>query len=169
MPCVASTAKHAEEVAKRVLTVQRAIDRERVLYRASVRDIRPHIVCCIIPGLPLGDSKVRRQFITIQTFLHDKHCGHRTIATIGSHDMAKAGHVGFIYQALDRDEIEFVALGMEDEMTAAELVQHYRESNPAMAQYVRIHACQHAFIAGSVWTHMHACGLACIRVGRQPN
>lgn len=144
-----------------------------------------YIVCCILPGLQLGDSKIRRQFIQIQTYLHDKHCDHRRLATIGSHDMAKVGHVGCLYEAQELDEIEFVPLGMDREMTAEELVEHYRAHNPNMAQYVSsaegpVQSCMQRAVSGAATqtsspARTHACTshptptlLRCSRLSLRP-
>lgn len=55
----------------------------------AVLSVRPYIVCCIVKNLDLQKTaNTFKQFITLQTRLHDTLCNKRQTATIATHDLS---------------------------------------------------------------------------------
>lgn len=68
------TVKHADENGIKVVVMD------------DVKNIRPHIITCIISGLRFTEETFRK-FIQLQSKLHDSVCEKRNAATIATHDL----------------------------------------------------------------------------------
>ncbi|XP_045613032.1 leucine-rich repeat-containing protein 47 [Procambarus clarkii] len=92
---------------------------------ASVKDIRPYIVCCILQGVDLSGDNLRK-FISAQTKLHDGLCEKRMVATIATHDLAKlTGPIKYIAES--PEEIRIHPLVRGKEVSAKELYKGLKQ------------------------------------------
>ena len=66
-------------------------------------------------------------FIDLQDKLHHNICRKRTLVSMGTHDLDTIKGP-FTYMARPPSEITFKALNQSKEMTAVELMQHYKVS-----------------------------------------
>lgn len=97
----------------------------QVIFDDAVKDVRPFILCCIVENVNLGDKKFR-EFLQIQTKLHETVCGKREKSTIATHDLLKiptvAGAEPFVrYTAKDADQLRIQPLGKTKVVTGQEL------------------------------------------------
>uniref|UniRef100_H2YAL6 B3/B4 tRNA-binding domain-containing protein n=1 Tax=Ciona savignyi TaxID=51511 RepID=H2YAL6_CIOSA len=93
----------------------------RVVVFPEALEVRPFIVCCILRGLDLDVADKFKNFITLQTRLHDEICGKRTIATIATHDM-KALQSSFVeYDAQPPTTFKIQPLGRKADVVAIQL------------------------------------------------
>jgi phenylalanyl-tRNA synthetase beta subunit len=83
----------------------------------SVKAVRPHLVCAAIHGLSFTPGLFQR-FISLQTDLHSSMCAKRSLAAIGTHNLA-AVKFPLTYEALPPGDISFVPLVREGEAAAA--------------------------------------------------
>lgn len=92
--------------------VQRHTDTTlRTVYTDAVRDVRPHILCCIVRNISLADPVAFKRFLQIQTRLHDTVCNNREKSTIATHDLVKI-RGGFVrYTAKPPNRLQIVPLG----------------------------------------------------------
>lgn len=97
----------------------------QVIFDDAVKDVRPFILCCIVENVNLADKKFR-EFLQIQTKLHETVCGKREKSTIATHDLLKiptvAGAEPFVrYTAKDADQLRIQPLGKTKVVTGQEL------------------------------------------------
>lgn len=100
-------------------------DTVKVIFDDAVKDVRPYILCCIVENVNLADKKFR-EFLQIQTKLHETVCGKREKSTIATHDLLKiptvAGAEPFVrYTAKDSDRLRIQPLGKTKVVTGQEL------------------------------------------------
>nr|CAB3263521.1 leucine-rich repeat-containing protein 47-like [Phallusia mammillata] len=95
----------------------------RVIVENEVKEIRPFIVACIIKNLNLDQGDMFKNFISLQTRIHDEICGKRTIATIATHDMKHLRGSYVVYDAQEPDLFKIRPLGRKAEVTALSLYQ----------------------------------------------
>ncbi|KAL5016200.1 hypothetical protein ScPMuIL_005789 [Solemya velum] len=79
-----------EELAKNMIRVLRFPDETgtQVAVKPAVISVRPFIVCCIVRNLNFNKTEgLFKQFIMLQTKLHDGVCQKRQAATIATHDL----------------------------------------------------------------------------------
>lgn len=58
-------------------------------YAEAVREVRPHILCCVVRQVRLAENNGFKRFLQIQSRLHDSVCERREKSTIATHDLAK--------------------------------------------------------------------------------
>lgn len=94
------------------IRVQRHTDAAvRIVYTEAVREVRPHILCCVVRNVRLAEGTNFRKFLQIQTRLHDTVCERREKSTIATHDLAKV-RGGFVkYTARTPGALQIVPLG----------------------------------------------------------
>jgi len=95
--------------------------RVRVSVLPSVSGIRPYIVCGVVRDLKLTDEVIR-QVMQLQEKLHLTYCRNRRKGSIGIYDLEKI-NLNLIYEALRPEEIEFIPLEEEEEMSAEEILE----------------------------------------------
>ncbi|CAG0886773.1 unnamed protein product [Cyprideis torosa] len=88
---------------------------------SKVKDIRPHIIACLVRGLDLSGPNVFKKFLVLQNKLHDTICQKRNAATIATHDLAKLPPGALLYDAGEPGSITLVPLNRQKETTAEEL------------------------------------------------
>ncbi|XP_044134194.1 leucine-rich repeat-containing protein 47-like [Bufo gargarizans] len=88
---------------------------------ASVKDVRPYIVCCVVKGMNLKPGNSLKRFLTAQTKLHEDLCDKRTLATIATHDLHLVKGP-LLYDARPPKEFTIVPLNRK-EINAKELVR----------------------------------------------
>lgn len=94
------------------ILVQRHTDATlRIVYTDAVREVRPHILCCIVRNLSLADPAAFKRFLQIQTRLHDTVCGNREKSTIATHDLLKVRGGVVRYTAKPPNRLQIVPLG----------------------------------------------------------
>lgn len=77
------------EDVKPVLQVLRPARYVEVRVSADARRVRPYFVCAMVRGVQLAEDDRYKEFIALQTKLHDTVCKRRRVATIATHDLAK--------------------------------------------------------------------------------
>ncbi|XP_075046087.1 leucine-rich repeat-containing protein 47 [Mixophyes fleayi] len=88
---------------------------------ASIKDVRPYIVCCVVRGMNLRPGNALKRFLTAQTKLHDDLCDKRTLATIATHDLQLVKGP-LLYDARPPKDCKIIPLNRK-EINAKELVR----------------------------------------------
>ncbi|XP_012273719.1 leucine-rich repeat-containing protein 47 [Orussus abietinus] len=88
----------------------------------EVKDVRPHILGCIIKNLKFTEDSFRK-FIQLQTKLHEGICDKRNAATLATHDFNLIVPGDITYTAKLPNEIEIKPLMRNKSYTGAELFQ----------------------------------------------
>lgn len=91
----------------------------KFIYDSSVKDVRTHIVCCIIDNVELTPSAFKA-FLQFQTKLHEGICKKRELATIATHDLALIPSKSLRYAAKNKNDIQIQPLGRPNVITATE-------------------------------------------------
>ncbi|ETO29347.1 hypothetical protein RFI_07777 [Reticulomyxa filosa] len=91
---------------------------------AATKKIRPYVVCAILRDIEFSEESLQ-SFIDLQEKLHFNICRKRTLCAIGTHDLDTLAPP-FLYDARAPNDIRFIALKEEKEMTAKELFEAYR-------------------------------------------
>jgi len=91
----------------------------------GLKDIRPYTACCLVRGVEFSDEKLA-QIMDFQEDLHWVIGRDRKKVAIGIHnlDVLKGP---FRYLAADPDEVSFVPLEMEEEMTLREVLTVHKK------------------------------------------
>ncbi|KAM3921847.1 leucine-rich repeat-containing protein 47 [Leptodactylus fuscus] len=116
--------EEVEEVNKMMLKILHISDNPAALtvsVSASVKDVRPYIVCCVVRGMNLKPGNALKRFLTAQTKLHEDLCDKRTLATIATHDLQRVKGP-LLYDARPPKEFKIVPLNRK-EINAKELVR----------------------------------------------
>nr|XP_002131295.1 leucine-rich repeat-containing protein 47-like [Ciona intestinalis] len=123
----AQEAENIDELIKCVIEVLKVEEQStavpenfRVVVYEEAREVRPFIVCCILRGLTLDTGDKYKNFITLQTRLHDEVCGKRTIATIATHDMSALKTCFVEYDAQPPNTFKIHPLGRKAAVGALE-------------------------------------------------
>lgn len=106
----------------------------QVIYDDIVKDVRNFILCCIVENVRLADGKFR-EFLQIQTKLHETVCGKREKSTIATHDLAKlsSANGNFIsYTAKDANQLRIHPLGKTKVYTGTELYNELKAEADAL-------------------------------------
>ncbi len=88
---------------------------------SSVNGIRPFIAAGVIRKIPLDEKKLV-SLMNIQEKLHITHGRNRRKVAIGVHDL-KSIEAPFLYKAIKPNEVRFVPLDMQDELTPVEILR----------------------------------------------
>lgn len=128
--------KVKESVPLHKLIVQRHTeDSIKVLYDERVKEIRSHILCCIVKNVNLHDGRFRK-FLHIQTKLHEDEnvCGKREKSTIATHDLNKLGGTeNYIkYTAKEPNHLKILPLGKPKTITALKLYNDLKAEAEAL-------------------------------------
>jgi Leucine rich repeat len=111
---------------KHKIIVEKADDTAlSVLYTEDVAIVRPHILCCLVKNVRFDAEKLKN-FLQIQTKLHDTVCEKREAATIATHDLNSIkGPVK--YTAKLAKFLEIQPLGNVNKMTGQKLFDTLKE------------------------------------------
>lgn len=107
----------------------------RITCTEVVRQLRPHIVCAVWKGVSF-DAASFRNFIQIQTKLHETVCQKRELCTIATHDLDKivlGEDRTLTYTSGPGDKIPIIPLGRKNNFTA----QKYYEELKNEAELLR--------------------------------
>lgn len=105
-----------------------------MIFDDAVKDVRNFILCCIVENVNLADGKFR-EFLQIQTKLHETVCGKREKSTIATHDLMKLpvadGH--FVrYTAKDAKQLRIHPLGKNKVVTGLALYNELKAEAEAL-------------------------------------
>lgn len=106
----------------------------QVIFDDIVKDVRHFILCCTVENVRLAGGKFR-EFLQIQTKLHETVCGKREKSTIATHDLSKLPTVNgnFIrYTAKDADQLRIHPLGKTKVVTGIELYNELKAEADAL-------------------------------------
>lgn len=106
----------------------------QVTYDDIVKDVRQFILCCIVENVRLVDGKFR-EFLQIQTKLHETVCGKREKSTIATHDLLKlpTANGSFLrYTAKDAGQLRIHPLGKTKLFSGTELYNELKGEADAM-------------------------------------
>ncbi|KAK3595782.1 hypothetical protein CHS0354_025419 [Potamilus streckersoni] len=92
----------------------------------AVLSVRPYIVCCIVRNINLQATNTFKNFITLQTKLHDTVCQKRQAATIATHDLNSITKP-LTYDAMFPHVLQIVPLSRQKEITGEKLVETLRK------------------------------------------
>lgn len=93
----------------------------RIIYLPEVREVRQYILCCVVKNCNF-DSQKFKEFIKIQTKLHETLCDRRELATIATHDLDLIKTKTINYLVKPKDELKIVPLGKHAEISASKLL-----------------------------------------------
>ncbi|XP_055595366.1 leucine-rich repeat-containing protein 47-like [Uranotaenia lowii] len=112
------------------LTILKAQDTSlKVTFTAEAKDLRPHLLHCIIRGFSITTMK---KFLQLQNDLHDNECGKRELGTIATHDLTKIKG-NLLYRADLSDQIEITPLGARGgKITAGKYYEDLRQHAEAI-------------------------------------
>lgn len=123
---------------EKVLIHSFSIQFSQVIYEDAVKDVRQYILCCIVENVNLNNGKFR-EFLQIQTKLHETVCGKREKSTIATHDLQKlprplASTDPYIvrYTAKDANSLKIQPLGKSKVVTAQELYDELKAEAEAI-------------------------------------
>lgn len=98
-----------------------------MIYDDASKDVRHYILCTIVENVNLSDGKFR-EFLQIQTKLHETVCAKREKSTIATHDLNKLPLPSAVdcppfvrYTAKDADKLKIQPLGKNKIVTAQAL------------------------------------------------
>lgn len=93
----------------------------------SVEDVRRHIIACFVLNVQFTPEKFR-DFIKLQTKLHDEDCAKRTKATIATHNLAALSpNVPLTYTAIKPSELKINPLNDKQELSGTALVKKLKD------------------------------------------
>jgi len=91
----------------------------------TVSNVRPYVLCAVVRNLELNDDAVR-ELMEMQEDLHWGVGRDRRKASIGVHNL-NVVKPPFTYEAVQPDEVSFVPLAKEEEMTLKEVLEKHEK------------------------------------------
>lgn len=99
-------------------------DLMQINVKPETQEVRPFVVGCVLRNITF-DLQSYNSFIDLQDKLHQNICRRRTLASMGTHDLAKVkGPV--TYEAVPPSEIVFQALKQTESMDANALFEKFK-------------------------------------------
>ena len=95
----------------------------------AARRVRPFVVFAAVRGLDLATGENFKQFIAIQTKLHDTVCKRRRVATIATHDLSRIVPP-FTFECGPADSITVTPLGWTKTGTVQEFLDYLEDCKP---------------------------------------
>src|SRR3989338_6110716 len=95
----------------------------KVIIKPSVKEIRPCVACAIVKNLSFNDEKIK-EIIDIQEKLHTTIGRNRKKVAIGIYPLEKIT-LPITYTAKKPEQIKFIPLDAEKEMTARQILQKH--------------------------------------------
>jgi len=108
---------------------------EKIIVEESTAAVRPVVMGAVLRDVTFTEASYE-SFIDLQDKLHQNLARQRTLSSIGTHDLDTVKGP-FRYVARKPEDIKFVALKQEKEMSAPQLLEMY-EKDSFMKQYVPI-------------------------------
>ncbi|MDO8467326.1 MAG: phenylalanine--tRNA ligase subunit beta [Nanoarchaeota archaeon] len=99
---------------------------------SSVKDVRPYTACAIVKGLTFNDDKIK-EIIEIQEKIHFTVGRKRKKLAIGIYPLEQI-KLPITYKALEPDQIKFIPLESEKEMSGLQILQRH----PAGRDYAHL-------------------------------
>lgn len=106
-----------------------------LINKSSTSVIRPIVVAGVIRNVKFTEANYN-SFINLQDKLHQNLGRNRTLVSIGTHDLDTIKGP-FYYSADQRNDIKFVPLNQEKEMSGPEIMEFYKKDNN-MKKFVSI-------------------------------
>jgi len=104
---------------------------------ASNQTFRPHFLMVVLKDVVLSEQSFK-EFIDMQTDIHQDICKKRTLAALGTHDLDRITGP-FSYEAVAPSQIKFVPLKQETSYTGLELAGMFEKANDAtMIKYLQL-------------------------------
>lgn len=100
-----------------------------VVATGNARRIRPYIVCSIMRGVVLSEEERMKEFIGLQSRLHDTVCKRRRVATIATHDLARLTPP-ITFLVAPATDITMRPLGWSQEVKVQEFLCHVESNKP---------------------------------------
>ena len=100
-----------------------------VVATGNARKVRPYLVCTVMRGVSLATEESMRQFISLQTKLHDTVCKRRRSATIATHDLAKISPP-ISYLVASATDVSMAPLGWSEEVKVQQFLAHVEANKP---------------------------------------
>lgn len=91
-----------------------------IIVDEDVKKVRGHILACIVKGIQFDEQSLK-QFIQLQTKLHDGICEKRNAATLATHDISKIVNNKLTYTAVKPEDLKLQPLNRTTIMTGKEL------------------------------------------------
>lgn len=89
----------------------------KIIYDPQAKDVRSHIFCCVIKNCSFNASNLK-EFLQMQTKLHETICKKRELATIATHDYDLIQGTTLKYTIKPKADIKIKPLGRQDTVTA---------------------------------------------------
>lgn len=122
-----------DENARKILIVANKDEEKRVICDDSIKDVRPYICCTVIKNLDLSGESTFKEFLSLQTKLHENECDMRTRATIATHSVSQM-NFPLLYKASSVEHTQIHALGKKTSCNAASLIQQLKSERDALKQ-----------------------------------
>ena len=100
-----------------------------VVATGNARKVRPYLVCTVMRGVALATEDSMREFISLQTKLHDTVCKRRRSATIATHDLAKVTPP-VSYSVAPATDVAMTPLGWSEEVKVQQFLDHVEANKP---------------------------------------
>ena len=100
-----------------------------VVATGNARRVRPYLVCAVVRGVGLAGEDSMKQFLSLQTKLHDTVCKRRRSATIATHDLAKVSPP-ITYLVAPATDITMTPLGWSEEVKVQHFLSHVETNKP---------------------------------------
>lgn len=120
-----------EEPINRIFVHRHTDESLRVVHMDACKDVRPHILCCIVKNVNLGGGNFKR-FLQIQSKLHDTVCGKRELSTIATHDLLKIKGGLVRYTARTPKNLYIIPLGKSKRTSALKLFDSLKAEAEAL-------------------------------------
>lgn len=114
------------------IVIKKFDEKFKIVYDMSVKNVRGFILCCIVSNLQFSANTLK-EFLKIQTKLHETLCKKRELATIATHDMDLVTHMVLRYAAKKKESINIHPLNKSKSITCAE----YFDSLKREAELIR--------------------------------
>ncbi|CAO1438565.1 unnamed protein product [Diamesa serratosioi] len=121
----------------------------KIIYDAQAKDVRSHIFCCVIKNCSLNATNLK-EFLQMQTKLHDTICKKRELATIATHDFDLIQGSTLKYTIKPKADIKIKPLGRQDTVTA----EKFFNSLVAEAENIRKEKKRSAFTGIHKFLHL---------------
>jgi len=113
-----------------------SVDSNRVIV-SSRQTSRPYLLMALVRGIDFTESSYK-EFIDLQTEIHQNLCKKRTLAAIGTHDYS-AIKPPCLYDSSPPQQIKFIPLRLDYAVSGVELLDYFKQTNDqTMLKYISI-------------------------------
>lgn len=121
----------------------------KIIYDSQAKDVRSHIFCCVIKNCSFNATNLK-EFLQMQTKLHETICKKRELATIATHDFDLIQGTTLKYTIKPKADIKIKPLGRQDTVTA----EKFFNSLVAEAENIRKEKKRSAFTGIHKFLHL---------------